>query len=60
MHIVYDMDKLLDVAGDGLSIDDDDEDGEDFRLTIGEEDSVLHVYMPEPIVIEGKTERVLR
>lgn len=55
MMVHYGTGYCVEVKGD-VSISDDD----DFRLSIWEEDGVLHVYAREPIVFEGKTERVLR
>lgn len=56
MQIVYDMDKLLDVAG-ALSIY--DKDREEYRLTVWEEDSVLHVMFCEPVVIATQEDDVI-
>lgn len=57
MQIVYDMDKLLDVADDGLSIY--DKDREEYRMTVWEEDGVLHVLFCEPVVIATQEDDVL-
>ena len=57
MQIVYDMDNLMDVAGTGLSIY--DKDREEYRMTIWEEDSVLHVMFCEPVVIATQEDDVI-
>lgn len=57
MQIVYDVSKLLDVADTGLSIY--DKDREEYRMTVWEEDDILHVMFCEPVVIATQEDDVI-
>lgn len=57
MQIAYDMSKTMDIADTGLSIY--DKDREEYRMTVWEEDGILHVMFDEPVVIATQEDDVL-
>lgn len=57
MRIVSNSGKFMDVADTGLSIY--DKDRAEYRLTLWEEDDILHVMFNEPVVIATQEDDVI-